>query len=353
MAGRLWREAATLIIVSRSSQLNVKRHGFSDTDYQLLLLKRNQKSSFMPSAFVFPGGVIDSSDFSQDWLDVFKRCGYTASDLLKEFRHQSPLPEFYANKPAHCILPEVGFRIGAIRETFEESGILLASHLPGNPFEQRDLEQWRTSVHRDPTRFIKLFQELGGCPAVWDLHEWMGWLTPTHTFVRRFDTAFYITFMDTITNVTTDDNEIVGLEVAFPSAILEQCYNKTLWLPPPQIYELSRLVQVKAYEELKRFAEQRGKLGFDRYMPVMIITSNGRLSVLPGDDLYPEEPDYIGNEAIRKIDSTLEELREASTHLNRIEVRGPSDFLCLVNIIPKYGHIPAFNYLQVFNQEKS
>lgn len=352
MAGRFWREAASLIIVG-STPSSVKPHGICDADYSLLFLKRSQKSSFMPNAFVFPGGVIHSSDFSQDWLDIFKKCGYTASDLLKEFRNPSPLPEFYANKAPDSILPEVGFRIGAIRETLEESGILFSSHLPGNPLEQHDLDHWRRAIHKDATQFIRLFQEMGGCPAVWDLHEWMGWLTPTNIDKKRFDTAFYITFLDTIPRVITDNKEVVGLQVSSPSVILEQWYNKELWLPPPQIYEISRLVQLSKYEELNRFARWRGKMGFDRYMPLHINACNGLLAVMPGDDLYPNDPDYIGKEAITKLDSTLEELRKAATHLNRMEIRNRDDVRCIVNILPKYGHIPAVNSMQVFDNLKS
>lgn len=49
-------------------------------------------------------------------------------------------------------MPEVGFRITAIRETFEESGLLLASHLQENHLTQEDIMKWRNIVHEDATQ---------------------------------------------------------------------------------------------------------------------------------------------------------------------------------------------------------
>ena len=67
-------------------------------------------------------------------------------------------------------------------------------------------------------QFLSLFREFGGCPAVWDLHEWSGWLTPSSS-EKRFDTAFYITFIDEISDVTSDKCEMEELQVSviFPN----------------------------------------------------------------------------------------------------------------------------------------
>ncbi|KAG0721314.1 Nucleoside diphosphate-linked moiety X motif 19 [Chionoecetes opilio] len=283
MAGKLWREAASLMVVGKAANVKAKvaRH-----DFQLLFLKRNEKMSFMPNSYVFPGGVIEPSDFSKDWLDVFKKCGYESSDLLKEFRNAAPPPDLYTNKP-YPIIPEVGFRIGAIREAFEECGLLLTHHLPYRDLDQRELAKWQEIVHQDASQFVVMFQELGGCPALWSLHEWMTWLTPAHLGGRRFNTAFFITFMDKIPRIIADDKEVVDVKVISPLEIIKQWHNKRLLLPPPQVYEASRLLSFASYDELERFARDRGKKGMDICFPVRISTSNGTLECLPGDDLYP------------------------------------------------------------------
>ena len=65
-------------------------------------------------------------------------------------------------------------------------------------------------------QFLRLFEEYGGCPWIWGLHEWSNWLTPTHfgKMKSRFDTAFYITFMDKIPILKTDDHEAEVIEVS-------------------------------------------------------------------------------------------------------------------------------------------
>ncbi len=77
MAGKYWREAATLLLVVRNGHGIVR----SPFDYRVLMLKRSSKSKFMPNAYVFPGGVVDQTDFDQDWLKIFEKFG-----------RQEPLP---------------------------------------------------------------------------------------------------------------------------------------------------------------------------------------------------------------------------------------------------------------------
>ncbi|XP_064119759.1 acyl-coenzyme A diphosphatase NUDT19-like isoform X1 [Macrobrachium nipponense] len=279
MSGKFWREAASLIIVGRNGVSN--KVSSIKQDYQLLFLKRSNKSSFMPGAFVFPGGATDASDFVLDWLDVFKNCGHTKEDLVRQFRNSAPLPEFYANKTPDILLPEVGFRIAALRETFEESEVLLSSYISKDSYKQIDLKKWSKAVRDDPAQFLALFDEFGGCPAIWNLHEWSGWLTPS-TLKKRFDTAFYIAFVDEISKPAADGGEISDIQVASPKSILEQWQNGSILLPPPQAYEISRFLQFRHYDKLKEFAINRGKMGLDRWCPVKVLATDGFISVLPG-----------------------------------------------------------------------
>lgn len=297
----------------------------------------------MPNAYVFPGGVMDPSDFSEDWLDVFKKCGYNPSDLLKEFRNEGPQPEIYTNK-SYPIIPEVGFRIGAIREAFEECGLLLTHHLPYKELNKEELTKWQEIVHQDASQFVVMFQEMGGCPAIWDLHEWVAWLTPTHFGSRRFNTAFFITFMEKIPKIVPDGKEIEDIKVVSPSEIMEQWRSKSLILPPPQLYEVTRLHNFNSYEELKRFSQKRGQKGMDTIFPIRISTNNGILTVFQGDDLYPEEPDYTGEQEQLVMQESIEELRNRAKNFHRFEIRSPYDIHLQINVTPKYGHKPIRNF---------
>lgn len=129
-------------------------------------------SSTKPGNYVFPGGMIDNADYDGHWMDLYHKafkafsCDFTSLSDIK-----GPRPPIF--KKSHTSVPsEVAFRICAIRETFEESGVLLLKKLPGSRAGQpqvpsgcvsveenlstQEISQWRTDVHKNPTRFIEL-----------------------------------------------------------------------------------------------------------------------------------------------------------------------------------------------------
>lgn len=165
---------------------------------------------------------------------------------------------------------------------------------------------------------------------MWDLHEWISYLTPTIFGKHRFDAAFYITFLNNLPRVVADKTEMSGLQVMWmcccvvvteeygiyctilyknfttirlhigshlmkfihdvlnmcqvstPQSILEKWREGVLALGPPQLYELNRLLNFKHYEDLKNFAETRGRKGMDNYLGVVHPASDGNLFLLPG-----------------------------------------------------------------------
>ncbi len=115
---------------------------------QLLLLHRVQRSSAFPSAHVFPGGNL--SNF-HEVVPGEKDAG----------RH--------ADGPA--------YRLAAIRETFEESGILLArkkGSAPGSPLLQlseAELDEGRKAIHSDKIKFEEWLDKKGGVADVGELRR--------------------------------------------------------------------------------------------------------------------------------------------------------------------------------------
>lgn len=258
-----WKEAATLILAAgrrlganglssrtpltgaSGSPVDSSReradlpHG-SRIDYEVLMLKRSSKSGFMPNAYVFPGGMVDSSDFSSEWLDIFKHFSSSPNFGLRRVKQRADTrPPVFATdrlKLGSPIPGEVAFRICALRETFEESGVLLvvpkpkentsskithdtsASHqeLCNNVSElcSTELSKWRTLVNQNPYNFVRMCRELEVLPNIWALHEWSNWLTPLGRFGgKRFDTAFFICCLQEIPQALQDEKEIVHVQV--------------------------------------------------------------------------------------------------------------------------------------------
>lgn len=67
-----------------------------------------------------------------------------------------------------------------------------------------------------------------------------------------------------------------------PLEFFKQFSRGELLLPPPQLYELGRLLNFESFEELQKFARERQKEGMGQIFPVNIITSNGIINCLPG-----------------------------------------------------------------------
>ncbi|XP_040265838.1 nucleoside diphosphate-linked moiety X motif 19 [Bufo bufo] len=360
-----WREAATLILTAGCQHLGVVPkitapgpwHGQQKKttfDYEVLLLQRSEKSGFMPNAFVFPGGLVEPSDFSNDWVKVFGRHVQKPNFGLGVVKQppdtRSPMFISDRTKFGSLIPGEVAFRICAIRETFEESGILLVvpenSSIEDNQkfmaaYDQdgETVAKWREEVQGDPLKFIEMCKELRCVPNIWGLHEWGNWLTPLLSKnTRRYDTAFFICCLPRKPVTVDDQKEVVTFKWRTPQEAIDQL-QETTWIPPPQLYDLRRLCNFTHHEELQRFALHRGLEGCERWMPVIVRAKDGMVHTLPGDELYPEDPDVTGETAkIYSTDQTIEKLAQGGERLHRLlTVDGVARFF--VNMQPKYKHV--------------
>ncbi|CAK1357773.1 hypothetical protein CB0940_07535 [Cercospora beticola] len=162
---------------------------------QVLLLQRVKQSSSFPSAHVFPGGNV--SEF-----------------------HDGRAPE--PDHPERHKDSEV-YRMAAIRETFEESGIVLARNngfgrLIEVPQDQR--EEGRLLVHGSKVPFAKWLSQKGGRADTEGLTPFTRWVTPTNV-PKRFTTQMYLYFLPTLSSTpisegsgNPDDSEA---EVSIPS----------------------------------------------------------------------------------------------------------------------------------------
>ncbi|XP_026574902.1 nucleoside diphosphate-linked moiety X motif 19-like [Pseudonaja textilis] len=350
MTSRPWREAATLILAAGGGGGGGRPR--RPSDYQVLLLQRSARSAFLPRAQVFPGGVAEAADFSPAWRELLPegpRCGLGAEPPARP-------PLFTARRPelGEAALPaDVAFRICAIRETFEESGLLLVvpagrdrgPAAPARLLPAGQLEEWRRQVQDDPGSFLRLCRRLGCAPHLRALHEWSNWLTPvgrSGPAGRRYDTAFYLCccFGQEPPAASHDRREVADCRWSTPLEAVELFNSGKVWIAPPQLYELHRLCHFSSLHDLERFSSERALEGCERWMSVTLTASDGHMQLLPGDDLYPKDPDFTGErKPVWTTNKNIEELMKEARNHHRIVIRSRNNITIHMNIESKYKHI--------------
>ena len=391
-----WREAATLIIFAKASMsqkmgqsltksmvvasrvvhddkqkaMASQSSAIAKTDYRIMMVKRSGLSSFMASAFVFPGGAVEIADYSSRWYAIFEKAGVDRNELNKLVNRSSSAPRppmvtdpetvkvaLAGGHPKEDFLPaDIALRITAVRETFEETGVLLLTNPRqdavgvngNNPLSDLDnpgldLSSWREKVRKSGAAFIDLCLETGLCPDVWSLYEWSNWLTPISVGHKRFDTMFYVCCLEKLPKVVLDQTEVTTLKWCTCLEMLEEHTQERLFLAPPQVYELSRLHHLSNFSSVQDFVKKRDRLGCVRWLPVLATYKDGAISFLPGDSMYPEDPDIIGRKPVPDFPQSLPEMRAKAIDLNRIELRGP---ICMsfCNIKLPHGHLSPVTY---------
>jgi len=165
-----------------------------DPEFQVLMVKRHHQIDFAGGALVFPGGKIHAGDHDPAWADHIASPNIVAEQRI--------------------------LRIAALREAYEETGILVARHAGGEHFKGGlEAAEARDEIARDDRSFISLVSSLGlslnlDAPAVF-----ARWITPL-MMPKRFDTWFYIAHAPADQLALCDGWETVDAEWIAPAEAL-------------------------------------------------------------------------------------------------------------------------------------
>ena len=162
------KPAATIIVVREA-----------DTSYEIFMLKRTSRASFASGMYVFPGGRVDPDDHLHKY-DQF-RFGPT----------EAQAPQVVAVGDEWR-----GYWVAAIRETFEEAGLLLAYRDDDIVAFHDDVEHdrfnaYRTPLHSGDLSLLEICERENLRLAVDRVHFYNRFVTPLGR-PRRFDTRFFI-----------------------------------------------------------------------------------------------------------------------------------------------------------------
>ena len=212
---------------------------------ETLLMRRHTATRAFPGAYVFPGGVVDRSD-----RELPPTCWRT-SRPLQWWRDELKVPSEAA---------ALGFLVAAIRETFEEAGVLLASHHDGRPVSREDLasQVWVGARKQLTSRDVKLdwAEWLVSEDLILDLDAlqfWSWWVTPVSS-PYRFDTRFFAARFPAGQVAEHDQQEITQLRWLSPRSALERFGRQTLPLREPTVRNLEVLDGFRSSREALRAA---------------------------------------------------------------------------------------------------
>jgi 8-oxo-dGTP pyrophosphatase MutT (NUDIX family) len=177
------RPAATILLVR------------DDPAFEVLMVKRHHQIDFASGALVFPGGKTDPADHDPDWAALT----HGWSDV----------------EPA-----ERPLRIAAIREAYEEAGILIARHVSGATFHGTEaVVAARDAVAKGQRGLLDLVREQGLKLDLAALTVFARWITPS-MMPKRFDTWFYVVRANSDQLAVCDGWETVDAEWIAPAEVI-------------------------------------------------------------------------------------------------------------------------------------
>lgn len=262
------KEAASLILL---------REGPGSGELEVLMVERSANSAFAGGVYVFPGGMVDEEDCDPGFA---RHCAgpdpQRAADILE---------------PGGSLPPPraLGFFVAAVRELFEEAGILLAYEnarevpeeetvMPRGEGPVRDTENTRKSLAGDlvsceggaggrlaalrallragEMTFHKMVEEEGLRLALDRLVYFAHWVTP-EIMPMRYDTRFFLAPVPPCQHPRHDEAETASLLWISPRRALELCREGRFPLLPPTVANLWELTQYETVDEALAAAREK------------------------------------------------------------------------------------------------
>jgi 8-oxo-dGTP pyrophosphatase MutT (NUDIX family) len=243
--------------------------------FEVLLVKRHDNVAFMGGAHVFPGGRVDATDRIEDPEGI---CDGVAQAV--------------ARMPDIDPIDAIACHVAAIRELFEEAGVLLA-----RPEGAVRLREHRHDVASGALTLRQLVGREGLRLALDELVPFAHWVTP-EIEIKRFDTRFFVAQLPAGQSAVHDDRETIESEWMEPGLAVERCRRDEIALPPPTWTTLRTLSKLSSAADVMQWARQRRIV---RLQPGFIRNETVTMLTLPGDPMFPSVEGFEVPEETRFI----------------------------------------------------
>jgi len=237
---------------------------------ETLLIQRHKASRFAAGDFVFPGGKIETDDLPAN-------AGTLCAGLDPEEAARR-LGDVASGDSA------LGFWVGAIRETFEEVGVLLAYTAGGRLLDLsgetgRRFESHRRACQRDESAFWTMLREERLTLAADRLVYFAHWITPEESRIR-FDTRFFAAEFPAGQQPSVDNHEIVDCRWMTPEEALAAGRRGEVQFRFPTVKNLGLLTGASRVADLLARLDGRA---VPAIRPRLFTEAGKQRVLLPGD----------------------------------------------------------------------
>jgi 8-oxo-dGTP pyrophosphatase MutT (NUDIX family) len=255
------RDASTILLLRDGAAKEI----------EVFMMVRHYEIDFNSGALVFPGGSVDKND-----------------------REIIAHPELYSGG-AGLGEGELSFRIAAIRETFEESGILLARAKGAKALVDAKLARAIETAHRGDLNegkitFLKVLTDNGMVLALDELVPYAHWITP-EGMPKRFDTWFFLAAAPPDQLGAHDGKESTDSIWVSPREALAGGESGRFKLPFPTT---RNLIKLGKQGNVKAALDDSSGKDIVAVMPVMTRLNGGRQLRIPKEAGYDGELFEVG-----------------------------------------------------------
>lgn len=257
------RDAATVMLL---------RDG--DDGLEVFMLRRNLRSDFVGGAYVFPGGGVDDDDRHEELEPV---CGGRS--------------DAEASRLVDVDAGGLAFWVAAIRESFEEAGVLLALDADGRTvrFDDPDVAA-RFDLHRKAVdacerRLAEVCIEEGLRLDVGRVYYFSRWITPEGA-PRRYDTRFFVAEAPDAQAYLHDGREAISSCWVRPADALARHRAGEFEMVFPTVRSLEALARFDRADDVLDAAAAMDHV--PAVLPRIVEHEDGYRILLPGDPGYDD-----------------------------------------------------------------
>lgn len=251
--------------------------------FEVFLVRRHHKSGFMANVYVYPGGKLDASD-----------CTERAAAHVRGLSAVDACARLNIDEPSYLGL---GLFLAGVRETFEESGILLACRagcedwidLTSDPEVAERFAGYRRALITGELSMTELAERENLVISLENIGYFAHWITP-YIEKRRFDTRFFVTLLPPNQRPLHDAVETTDSLWIRPQDALERYFSGTLLLAPPTIRTLEQLAEFPGAQAVLDASKVHNPPAI---LPHIFEREGISTMVMPGDAEYPaDDPNY-------------------------------------------------------------